>query len=64
MGSDGCMGSGQSAKVIEGTWVGLLTGARGSKWTTEVQNIKNSKQIKYLSYQLDDLQAYFEFFFD
>lgn len=35
VGSDGCMASRQSAKLIEGTWVGLLMGERGRKWTTE-----------------------------
>lgn len=37
VGSDGCMGSRQSAKLIEGTWVGLLMGERARKWTMEVQ---------------------------
>lgn len=40
------MGSGQSAKQIEGTWVGLLMGARGRKWTTEVQSIKKLQANK------------------
>lgn len=39
-GSDGCMGSRQSAKLIEGAWVGLLVGERGRKWTTVVQWVK------------------------
>lgn len=34
------MGSRQSAKLMEGTWVGLLMGAKGRMWTTEVQRVK------------------------
>lgn len=39
-GSDGCMGSRQSGKLIVRTWVGLLMGERGRKWTMEVQRVK------------------------
>lgn len=63
------MGSRQSAKLMEGTWVGLLMGEKGRMWTTEVQRVKvelktvkkkkNSKPVNCLSYQFDDLQTYF-----
>lgn len=46
VGSDGCMGSRQSGKLIVGTWVGLLMGERGRKWTMEVHRVKGKLGVR------------------